>query len=595
MYIFAVVVALGSTSLPAPSARTPEVTREASTDPGTAAVATPSTRPDPFSAPFPPMDGTASGAASSKRGDAYRALGYLAAAARSYREALERDPGSIELYESMRQVLVQSGRTERLPDVLARLATLYMQRAKAGDRASRVRAEQRLDQLILLEPGHAARASLEQALGRIQNVRLSNTSWLDRLRSLVGLLVMLGLAIALSTHRRSIRWRIVLWGVGLQLTFALIILKTPPGRWTFEQARAAIENVLSYTDAGARFLFGKLYDGMSPVGVTGPVMFTDGTSGDLIPLGSVFAFQVLPTIIFFGALMGVFYHAGIVQKVVRAVAWLMVRTMGTSGSESLSAAGNIFVGQTEAPLLVKPYIHEMTRSELMAVMTGGFATVAGGVLAAYVRFGVDAGHLLAASVMSAPAALVIAKILVPETQTSQTAGGHVHDPPKETRNVIDAAASGATDGLRLALNVGAMLIAFIALVALVNGVLNYVADVSLREIFGYVLYPLSWCLGADSQDLLDFGTLLGTKISINEFVAFVDLANLRNSLSERSFVIATYALCGFANFSSIGIQIGGISSIAPDRRSELAAIGLRAMVGGALASWMTACVAGMLL
>ena len=328
--------------------------------------------------------------------------------------------------------------------------------------------------------------------------------------------------------------------------------------------------------------------------------YIDGMSGDPRGLGYIFAFHVLPTIIFFGALMSVLYHLNIVQTVVRGVAWVMQKTMGTSGAESLSAAGNIFVGQTEAPLLIKPYVPEMTRSELMAVMCGGFATVAGGVLAAYVRFGISAGHLISASVMSAPAALVVAKILYPEKEVAKTADGAQAEFEKGTTNVIDAAATGAADGLKLALNVAAMLLAFIALIALLNGILGWVGgwfglSLSIKTIFGWMFYPLSWCMGVDNQDLLSFGNLLGTKIAINEFVAYVELGALHHQMTPRSFTIATYALCGFANFSSIGIQIGGISAIAPGRRMDLAKIGLKAMIGGAIASWITACIAGILL
>ena len=314
----------------------------------------------------------------------------------------------------------------------------------------------------------------------------------------------------------------------------------------------------------------------------------------------IFAFHVLPTIIFFGALMSVLYHLGLVQKIVRSIAFVMTKTMKTSGAESLSIAGNIFVGQTESPLLIKPYVGKMTVSELSAVMVGGFATIAGGVLASYVRFGIDAKHLIAASVMSAPAALVIAKILYPEIGTPETAGGTVGDPEKQTANVVDAAAAGATDGLQLAFNVAAMLLAFMALVELANWLLGFTSLIglpalSLRQIFGWIFYPISFCMGVDMKDLIDFGNLLGTKIAINEFVAYVDLGNLRATMSERSFLIGTYALCGFANFSSIGIQIGGISSVAPERRSDLARIGFKAMLGGAFASWLTACIAGFLI
>jgi CNT family concentrative nucleoside transporter len=292
--------------------------------------------------------------------------------------------------------------------------------------------------------------------------------------------------------------------------------------------------------------------------------------------------------------MAILYHLGIIQRIVKALGWVMTRLMKVSGAESLSAASNIFVGQTEAPFVVKPYLFDMTNSEIMAVMTGGFATVAGGVMAAYVSWGVDAGHLLAASVMSAPAALVIAKIIFPEVGQPKTMGTVKLHVKKETSNIIDAAASGAAAGLKLALNVGAMLLAFVALIAMIDyplGLLN----TSLKEIFGYLFYPFAFSLGVDTKDLVEVGQLLGTKISINELVAYKELVSLKGSISERSYTIATYALCGFANFASIAIQIGGISSIAPERRKDLAKLGLRAMVGGALASWMTATIAGMLL
>ncbi|MEZ4271298.1 MAG: nucleoside transporter C-terminal domain-containing protein [Myxococcota bacterium] len=384
--------------------------------------------------------------------------------------------------------------------------------------------------------------------------------------------------------------------MGLQFVFAVVILWFPPGRIFFEGAKEVVETVLGYGDAGANLVFGVL----GPSDPRGPVTYTDGLTGDLKQLGVIFAFHILPTIIFFGAFMSVLYHLGVVQFVVRRVASFMRRAMGTSGSESLSAAGNIFVGQTEAPLLVKPYVAGMTPSELMAIMCGGFATVAGGVLAAYVRFGVDAGHLLAASVMSAPAALVVAKIMYPETEKSQTGGGAIQTIERTTSNVIDAAATGASDGMKMAINVGAMLIAFTALIALLNGTLGWFGglfdiSLSLNLIFGALFYPISWLMGVDTQDLLNFGNLLGTKIAINEFVAYVELGSLRSVVTERTYTIATYALCGFANFSSIGIQIGGISAIAPERRTDLAKLGLKAMIGGAIASWLTACIAGVLL
>jgi CNT family concentrative nucleoside transporter len=289
------------------------------------------------------------------------------------------------------------------------------------------------------------------------------------------------------------------------------------------------------------------------------------------------------------------------QRVVQGVAWVMARFMGTSGAESLSVASNIFVGQTEAPLLIRPYVSTMTMSELMAVMTGGFATIAGGVMAAYVRFGVDAGHLMAASVMSAPAALVMAKIIFPETAEPKTKGEVKVSIEKTTANVVDAAASGAADGLKLAMNVGAMLLAFIALIAMLDffflkfGLIFGWENLSLKKVLGFIFSPIALVMGVETADIRDFGYLLGTKVAINEFVAYVQLGEWKDQLSPRSFTIATYALCGFANFSSIAIQIGGIGGIAPERKQDLARIGLKAMIGGALASWLTATIAGILI
>lgn len=432
-----------------------------------------------------------------------------------------------------------------------------------------------------------------EAIGTSES-KSSRTSLATRLRSALGLIVFILIAYFLSSNRSAISKRIVLWGLGLQFLFALLILRTPPGRWVFETAKSFIEKVLSLSDQGAGFIFGRLANGSA-------VNYVDAATGDPAAIGMVFAFQILPTVIFFGALMSVLYHLGLIQALVRGVAAIMSKTMGTSGAESLSAAGNIFVGQTESPLIIKPYVNEMTRSELMAVMCGGFATVAGGVLAAYARFGIDPGHLLAASVMSAPAALVMAKILEPETSLSKTADGSISTSKSETSNILDAAAGGASDGLSLALNVAAMLIAFISLVAMVDWILGSLGGLiglealSLKWIFGWVFYPLSFCMGVDTQDLHAFGQLLGSKIAVNEFVAYIDLGTLSATMTERSTIIGTYALCGFANFSSIGIQIGGIGAIAPGRRADLASLGLKAMIGGAFASWMTACVAGLLL
>jgi len=438
--------------------------------------------------------------------------------------------------------------------------------------------------------------------------------WLQKVTAFFGIFVLLGVAWLLSNNKKRIDFRVIIWGLLLQLIFAVLILKTGPGQGVFFFARAFIAKLLSFTDAGASFLFGNLYRGdagiVAQMGGAGPMQLRDGVSGQFIDIGIIFAFHILPTIIFFASLMSVLYHLGIMQKIVQFMAWIMAKSMGTSGAESLSAAGNIFVGQTEAPLMVKPYVSEMTHSELMAIMVGGFATIAGGVMAAYVRFGIDAGHLMAASVMSAPAALVVAKIIYPETGQPKTRGIVKLPKDKTTANVIDAAAAGAADGLRLALNVGAMLMAFIALIAMINfglgkidDVVNFITfhhtqfdwDLSLKKILGVIFSPIAFFLGVTPKDMLHFGNLLGTKISINEMIAYIDLVNLKGVISERSFIIATYALCGFANFSSIAIQIGGIGGIAPERRSDLAKIGLKAMIGGALASWLTAAIAGILI
>lgn len=428
---------------------------------------------------------------------------------------------------------------------------------------------------------------------------------MERFISIFGCFVLLGLAWLLSNNKRRINYRVVMWGLLIQFAFALIILKTAFGRAVFEGAKSVITKLLSFTDIGAEFLFGNMYRGDSGIveglGGGGPYQLWDPGNGEFIDIGISFAMHILPTIIFFAALMAILYHIGVMQKLVQGMAWVMSKFLGTSGAETLSVASNIFVGQTEAPLVIRPFISKMTQSELMAVMTGGFATVAGGVMAAYVRFGADAGHLMAASVMSAPAALVMAKIIFPETQDSATKGDTKIRIEKNTVNVVDAAASGAADGLKLALNVGAMLLAFYALIHLLDFGLIQITSIfgleefGLKTMLGYLFAPLALVMGIETADVLKFGYLLGTKISLNEFVAFVQLGEWQDTLSPRSFTIATYALCGFANFSSIAIQIGGIGSIAPERKGDLAKLGLKAMIGGALASWLTATIAGILL
>ena len=437
-----------------------------------------------------------------------------------------------------------------------------------------------------------------------------DSSLADRGRSLLGLLVLLAIAFAMSAHRKSISWRIVGWGLGLQLVFAVFILKTPVGESFFSAMNVAVVSLLGYTVEGARFIFGELVNNAVPVGSGSPgAGMQQPSAGMVAQTGAFFAFNVLPTIIFFSSLMTVMYHLGIMQKIVQGVAWIMQRTMRTSGAETLSAAGNIFVGQTEAPLLIKPFVGKMTQSELMAVMTGGFATVAGGVLAAYVGmlqpyFPDIAGHLIAASVMSAPAALVIAKLILPETEKPETGSDVRISTDRPDANAIDAAARGAGEGLGLALNVGAMLLAFIALVALANGLLGWATGliglegITIEWILGSILAPIAWLMGVPWQDAQIVGQLLGVKTVLNEFVAYLQLSSILGSGTElhpRSIVIATYALSGFANFSSIAIQIGGIGGIAPERRSDLSRLGLRAMIGGTIAAFVTATMAGMLI
>lgn len=404
-----------------------------------------------------------------------------------------------------------------------------------------------------------------------------------RFMSFIGLLSMVLIAYLFSSNRKEVNWRTVISGILIQVGLGLFILKLPFGRDIFEFAKDLFTGVLAYTNEGSKFVFGGLTDASK--------------------IGFVFATMVLPTIIFMSSLMSVLYHVGAMQIVINFVAKIMVKVMGTSGAESLSCAANIFAGQTEAPLVVKPYINQMTRSELLAMMTGGMATVAGGVLAAYVGFGINAGHLLSASVMAAPAALVLAKIFIPETEESQTVGVIKLKVEKTHSNIIDAAAAGAGEGLKLAVNVGAMLLAFIALIAMVNGMLGWATGliglegITLERISGWLFAPVAFLIGIPWEDCLNFGTLLGKKIMINEFVAYLDLKSMieAKSMSPRAITMATYALCGFANFSSIAIQVGGIGTIAPERRGDLAKLGIRCLAGGMMAGLMTASIAGIFL
>jgi CNT family concentrative nucleoside transporter len=406
---------------------------------------------------------------------------------------------------------------------------------------------------------------------------------MERLVSACGLVVIPAIAWALSSDRRRVNWRLVVLGTLLQLVFALVILRTGPGRQVFDRVGSAVTGFLDLADRGSAFIFGDAF------------------------LEHFVAFKVLPTIIFFSSFITVLYYLGVMQWVVRAFAWVMMRVLRTSGAESLSAAANIFVGHTEAPLLVRPYLGRMTRSELMAVMTGGFVTIAGGVLVAYVgilapRFPDIAGHLMAASVMGAPAGLVMAKLMLPETGESLTAGTVRIEAERPWANVIDAAADGASVGLRLALNVLAMLLAFYGLLALLNAVLGWAGglvglpQLTLEWTLGTLMRPLAWVLGVPWGEADEVGALIGIKTAATEFLAYTEMGNMIDAgrLSERSQVIATYALCGFSNFASVAIMIGGLGTLVPERRSELAELGLRAMIGGSLACFQTAAIAGVL-
>ena len=400
---------------------------------------------------------------------------------------------------------------------------------------------------------------------------------------ILGIFTLLAIAYAMSNNRRKINYKLVAWGLSIQAIFALLILKSPFGKPLFRYLDVGIKKLVSFSDAGSDFLFKSFVPDV-------------GFHVGLIN----FAFRALPTIIFFSALMAVMYHLGIIQFIVKWIAKMMQKTMGTSGSETLSVSANIFVGQTEAPLMVRPFIANMTKSELTAVMTGGFATAAGGVLALYVMWLHDipgiAGHLLAASVMSAPAALVIAKIIYPETEESETMGDLKISVEKIDANALDALGRGATDGLKLAANVAAMLIAFVSVIAMFNYMLSF-ANTSLQDIMGLFFKPLAWTMGVPWSEAQIMGTLMGEKLALTELIAYDSLKTylMNGEISNRTAIIASYALCGFANFGSIGIQIGGLSSIAPNRRKDLAILAFKAMIGGALASWITACIAGLLI
>jgi concentrative nucleoside transporter, CNT family len=408
---------------------------------------------------------------------------------------------------------------------------------------------------------------------------------MGRFTGVLGLIAIIGMAYVFSTNRRAIRLKTLAWGLGLQFLFAVFVLKIDIGRRVFQKAGDAVTQLLSYAYAGSHFVFGDLAKPGSQLGY--------------------FAFGVLPTVIFIAAFFAVLYHFGIMQIIIRIFAWVMTRVMGASGAESLNVAASIFMGQTEAPLTIRPFLPDLTRSELMTVMTSGMAHVSGGIMAAYISFGIDPKHLLSAVIMTAPGTLLMAKMLVPETEQAKTAGKVVMSTEEEKtereENLLGAIARGTTDGLHLALNIAAMLISFLALIALLNGIFggihNHVSwfPASMEQIFGYIFWPVAWVIGVPSHDCAIIGNLLGTRMVLNELVAFSMLGPQRAALNPRSFTIATFALCGFANLSSIGIQIGGIGALAPNKRGELARLGFRAMLAGTMANLMSASIAGMLL
>jgi CNT family concentrative nucleoside transporter len=416
--------------------------------------------------------------------------------------------------------------------------------------------------------------------------------------SLLGWFTMIAVAWAISYDRKLFPWRTVVWGIGLQFTLALLILKTPWGGALFDLAGRVIQKLIQFSNEGCKFVFGPLADESLLTDKFGP--------GNAV----IFAILVTGTIIIVACISSLLYHWGVLQRVVRVIAWVMRKVMRTSGSETLSACANIFMGQTEAPLMIRPYVPRLTRSELMTIMVCGMAHIAGGVAAVYADMGRragypnTAGHLLTASVLNCPAALMMAKILLPETEKSETAASAPATVPRTTTNSIDAICRGASDGFFLSLNVIAMLIGFIAMIALANYLVTWPQThlgvshpATLQTIFGWLNAPFAWLMGVPAQDCFNIGQILGERIVLNEFVGYLDLtANAKQlALDPRSFTIATYALCGFANFASIAIQVGGIGSLAPERRGEMAKIGFRAMLGGLLAAYMTACLAGILL
>jgi CNT family concentrative nucleoside transporter len=410
---------------------------------------------------------------------------------------------------------------------------------------------------------------------------------MGRFVGVLGILVILGLAYLFSTDRKAIRLKTVLWGLGLQIALGFFVLRVESGRWLFQVLGDGANKLLSFSFAGSSFVFGDI-----------------GQPKEISRLGFSFAFQVLPTIIFIAAFFAVLYYLGVMQLIIRAAAWIMTRVMGASGAESLNVAASIFMGQTEAPLTIRPFLSKLTKSELMVVMTSGMAHISGGMMAAYIQVGgASAKNLLTAVIMTAPGTLLMAKMLVPETEQPLTAGRVEMPATEKESNILGAIARGTVDGLHLALNVGAMLITFLALLALLNAIMDGIHNInhmawfpeSLQTVFGWVFAPVAWLIGVPWNEAPQIGNLLGTRMTLNEFVAFSQLGPMRPNLDPRTFTIATFALCGFANFSSIGIQIGGIGALAPEQRQQLARFGIRAMLAGTMANLISASIVGMML
>jgi concentrative nucleoside transporter, CNT family len=443
-----------------------------------------------------------------------------------------------------------------------------------------LRAGQRPDTTAVQHPDTAKAAA--PAAATPQQLAPDTRTLPQRLVGVFGIIAILGIGFLLSSNRKAISWRVIAWGVGLQFGFALFVLRSSWGHALFAWLGALVTAILSFSYEGSKFVFGVIGEQHSSLGV-------------------IFAFQVLPAIIFVSALFAILYYLGVMQQVVRLAAVVMNKVMGASGAESLNVAASIFMGQTEAPLTIRPFLSKMTQSELMTVMTAGMAHVSGSIMAAYIAFGIEARHLITAVIMTAPGTIMMSKIFEPETQVPETMGGVKVDIPRTDVNVVDAAARGTIDGLHLMLNVIAMLISFIALIALLNGGFGWVHSqlpwfpASIQTVLGWIFAPIAWVMGVPWHDSGTIGSLLGTRMALNEFIAYSQLGPMKATLSPVSFTIATFALCGFANVSSVGIQIGGIGALAPDRKHDLARLGFRAMLAGTLANFLSATLAGMLL